>query len=103
MLDARTIELAPLISPMIKLLASHSAIIKKLSCDFLIRASEEQPDVGLLAVNVLHLDLRDPNPDVRATAVATICSLPILAESNSVEGMKYSRLDRAFIVEQMSK
>ena len=42
--------------------------------------------VGLLAANVLRRDLGDPNPSIRATAVTTICSLPVLAQQDAVTG-----------------
>lgn len=46
------------------------------------------PEVGLLALNVLRRDLADPNPDVRITAVSTIASIKVLAEGHAVEGRK---------------
>ena len=47
-------------------------------CDLVIQASAEDPDIGLLVVNILNKDVSDPNPSVRTTAITTICSLPIL-------------------------
>ena len=44
-------------------------------CDLVIQASSEEPDIGLLVVNILIKDLNDPNPSVRSTAITTICSL----------------------------
>ncbi len=36
--------------------------------------------MGLLALSVLKRDLSDPNPEVRSTAVSTLCQLEVLAE-----------------------
>ena len=47
-------------------------------CDLVIQASAQEPDIGLLVVNILNKDVSDPNPAVRCTAITTICSLPIL-------------------------
>ena len=47
-------------------------------CDLVIQASADQPDIGLLVVNILNRDVSDPNPSVRSTAITTICSLPVL-------------------------
>ena len=47
-------------------------------CDLVIQASAEEPDIGLLVVNILTKDLSDPNPSVRSSAVSTICSLVVL-------------------------
>ena len=41
----------------------------------MIQAAAEEPDIGLLVVNILLKDLSDPNPSVRSTAITTICSL----------------------------
>ena len=51
----------------------------------------DNADVGLLIVNILLQDLQDPNPDNRANAVTTICSLPILIQSYATQGKELLR------------
>ena len=92
MLDAKTLELEPLISPMIKLVASHHPDIKIQACHFVCRAAngdginQAHPEVAILAVNILNKDLMDANPSVRAVAVSTICSLAVLADQHAING-----------------
>jgi vesicle coat complex subunit len=86
MISAHTLDLEPLIPPMIALLASNNAEVKTHVCDFICLASEVDSEVGLLAANVLSQDLTDPNPAIRSTAVATICSLPVVAQHDAVTG-----------------
>lgn len=86
MLDAHTLTLDRIMSHCVKLVAANHETVKRLACQLLIRVAQEQPDVALLAANVLHLDRQDPNPNVRAVAVATLCSIPILAEAHAVAG-----------------
>ena len=55
-----------------------SIFFKSSVCDLIIQASAQEPDIGLLVVNILSKDVSDPNPSVRSTAISTICCLPIL-------------------------
>ena len=87
MVAAKTVEIEALIPHMVALLASNNAEVKARVCDFLCLATETDAEVGLLAANVLSQDLSDPNPAIRSTAVATICSLPVLAQHDAVNGM----------------
>lgn len=88
MLEAKTINLDTILPVCVKFCASHNSSVKKSSCEALICCSERysRPDVGLLAVNILMKDLKDPNPDVRATAVDTIASLSLIVDEHSLPG-----------------
>ena len=89
---------------MVRLLASHNAEIKRAACEFVVRAAGEpgrrgkpgwersDPEVGLLALAVLRKDLADPNPEVRVTAVSTICQLKVLAEDHALDGNCFLRI-----------
>ena len=71
-------DIKEVVSPLIKLVASNNAAVKTEVCDLIIHAATQEPDVGLLVVNILNKDVSDPNPTVRSTAITTICSLPVL-------------------------
>ena len=45
-------------------------------CDLIIQVAPDEPDIGLLVVNILNKDLTDPNPRVRSVSVTSICSIP---------------------------
>jgi len=77
-IDNNLLELSEIISPLVKLVASNNSSVKSSVCDLIIQASAQEPDIGLLVVNILSKDVSDPNPSVRSTAISTICCLPIL-------------------------
>jgi len=97
-LEARTLSVETIVPALVKLCASNNAKVKALVCQIIVmvtgsggqgvggggqgnsKAANDASDVGLLIVNILCQDLQDPNPENRATAVTTICSLPILTE-----------------------
>ena len=87
MLEAKTIDLKTVLPSVIKLCASNNSQIKDAVCDVLVIAAEEDPvaasEIGLLVGNILIQDLSDPNPDVRCTAVAAICSITVLANQHA--------------------
>ena len=91
MIEAGSLELEPLVSPMVKLVASHNEEVKRLACNFLVLADATgKNEVGLLAANILEQDLADPNPNIRVIAVSTVCAVQGLAEHHGVKGMRTS-------------
>lgn len=105
MIDAKTIEIDPLIPVMIKLVASHNPDIKAQACQFITRAANEggHSEVAILIVNILNKDLSDANPSVRSMAVSTICSIAALAENHAINGRlpDTHRLDCLNIIETL--
>lgn len=95
MLEAKTMEIDTILPVCVKFCASHHSKVKKAACDALISCSENyaRPDVGILAVNILMKDLKDANPEVRSTAVDTICSLSLLAEDHSLAAISTALKD----------
>ena len=87
MLEAKTIEINTILPSVIKLCASNNSQIKDAVCDVLVIAAEEDEvaasEIGLLVGNILIQDLSDPNPTVRATAIAAISSISVLANQHA--------------------
>ena len=87
MLEAKTIDVNTILPSVIKLCASNNSQIKDAVCEVLVIAAEENEvaasEIGLLVGNILIQDLLDPNPTVRATAVAAICSISVLSNQHA--------------------
>ncbi|CAN7988895.1 unnamed protein product [Ixodes hexagonus] len=68
-------DLTPLTGRIVKLLSSQDILAKKVACLFISRLKQPQ-DVGLLAINSLLKDSRDPNPLYRGLALNTLFDVP---------------------------
>jgi len=96
-LESRTLTSDTVIPGLVKLFGStNNAAVKTACCSVIVTiagggaaggTSSDNADVGLLIVNILLQDLQDPNPDNRANAVTTICSLPILIQSYATQAV----------------
>ena len=90
-LEAKSVSADAVIPALVKLFgASNHAGVKAGVCAVIVSIAGgkgENADVGLLIVNILMQDLHDPNPENRANAVTTICSLPVLVQSYAVQGI----------------
>jgi vesicle coat complex subunit len=87
MLTSHAIHMDAIVSHVVRLIASHNAEVKAMACDLVCAAANDnRPEVALLAANILNQDLSDPNPEIRCVAVATICSMPMLADQHAIQG-----------------
>ncbi|XP_054720193.1 AP-4 complex subunit beta-1-like isoform X1 [Uloborus diversus] len=74
----RGLDLSPLASKMIKLLALPYPPFKRIVCDYLIRYSSKISNLSMLATNCFFKDFEDPNPFVRKLVIKTTCRIPCL-------------------------
>ncbi|CAN8017899.1 unnamed protein product [Ixodes persulcatus] len=72
-------DLTPLTGRIVKFLSSQDILARKVACLFVSRLKHPQ-DVGLLAINSLLKDTRDPNPLYRGLALNTLFDVPSTME-----------------------
>jgi len=82
-----------------KLLASTDLVTKKLASWYVAHHSTANPDVSILAVNTLVVDMQDANPVIRSLAVRTLAriQLPELAE-HGINAVNHGLKDSDVIV-----
>ena len=91
-LASKTLDVQAVLPALVKLCASNNAQVKAAVCAVIVdlvddrAADPEVAGVGLLIVNVLSKDLNDPNPEIRATAVTTICAISNVTDAYALKG-----------------
>lgn len=72
-------DLSPIASKILKFLSYQDVVVKKAVFLFIMRSCHKS-EVGLLALNALLKDTRDPNPLYRALAINTLACVPSISE-----------------------